>query len=153
MKLHKPLVETVIDCLKQIVSENKYSDKVIERTFKSNPKFGSRDRKFIAETVYDITRNYRYLSFIAGTDKNFRMILAAYLNEKGIPFPDWPDFQTINRKLFELKKKEIYSPAVRLSYPDELWNICEEELGKEKWLKEAEALNEPAGVILKVKPL
>lgn len=153
MKLHKPLVETVIVCLKQIMGENRYSDKVIERTFKANPQFGSRDRKFIAETVYDITRNYRYLSFIAGTDKNFRMILAAYLYEKGIAFPEWPDFQTINTKLFELKKKEIVSPAVRLSYPDELWNICESELGKEKWLKEAEALNEPAGVILRVNTL
>jgi 16S rRNA (cytosine967-C5)-methyltransferase len=153
MKFHKPLVETVIDCLRQIVSENKYSDKVIERTFKANPKFGSRDRKFIAETVYDITRHFRFLSSIAGTEKNFRMILAAYLYEKQIPFPEWPDFQTINTKLFELKKKEITSPAIRLSYPDELWNICETELGKEKWLKEAEALNEQAGVILRVNTL
>jgi 16S rRNA (cytosine967-C5)-methyltransferase len=153
MKLHKPLVETVIDCLRQIVSENKYSDKVIERTFKANPKFGSRDRKFVAEAVYDITRNYRYLSFIAGTEKNFRMILAAYLHEKNIPFPEWPDFQTISTRPFELKKKEISSPAIRLSYPDELWNICETELGKEKWLKEAEALNEQAGVILRVNTL
>jgi 16S rRNA (cytosine967-C5)-methyltransferase len=153
MKLHKPLVETVITCLKEIVLDNKYSDKVIERTFKANPKFGSRDRKFVAEAVYDITRNFRYLSFIAGTEKNFRMILAVYLYEKQIPFPEWPDFQTISTKPFELKKKEITSPAIRLSYPDELWNICEKELGKEKWLKEAEALNEQAGVILRVNTL
>lgn len=153
MKLHKPLVETVIVCLKQIVTDNKYSDKVIERTFKSNPQFGSRDRKFIAETVYDIIRHYRYFSFIAETDKNFRMILAAYLFEKGIHFPEWPDFQTINTRLFEIKKKQIASPAVLHSYPDELWTICESELGKEKWLKEAEALNQQAGVVLRVNTL
>src|SRR5688572_13168778 len=120
MKLHKPLVEAVTNCLQQIVGENKYSDKVIERTFKSNPQFGSRDRKFIAETVYDITRHYRYLGHIAGTEKNFRMILAAYFFEKGIEFPNWPDFQTINTKLFEVKKKGITSPAILHSYPDEL---------------------------------
>lgn len=153
MKLHKPLVDAVITCLKQIVLDNKYSDKVLEKTLKSNPKWGSRDRKFIAECVYDVTRHFRYLSFIADTDKNFRMILAAYFFEKGIPFPDWPDFQTISTKPFEIKKKQITSPAVLHSYPDELWDICEKELGQERWLKEAQALNEQAGVILRVNTL
>lgn len=150
MKLHKPLVEAVIDSLKQIMTEQKYSDKVLEKTFKAHPQWGSRDRKFIAETVYDITRSFRYLSCIAETEKNFRMILAAYFFEKGIDFPDWPDFQTISTKPFEIKKKQIISPAILHSYPDELWEICENELGKEKWLKEAVALNTQAGVVLRV---
>lgn len=153
MKLHKPLVETVIVCLKQIVLDNKYSDRVLEKTFKSNPKLGSRDRKFIAETVYDITRHFRYLSYLAGTDKSFNPIVAAYFFEKGIPFPDWPDFQTISTKPFEIKKKQINSPAILHSYPDELWDLCEKELGKEKWLTEAQALNEQAGVVLRVNTL
>jgi 16S rRNA (cytosine967-C5)-methyltransferase len=153
MKLHKPLVDAVISCLKQIVLDNKYSDRVLEKTFKANPKWGSRDRKFIAETVYDITRQFRYLSFIAGTEKSFNLIVAAYFYEKGIPFPEWPDFQTINTKPFDVKKKQITSPAILHSYPDELWEICETELGKEKWLKEAQALNEQAGVILRVNTL
>lgn len=153
MKLHKPLVEAVISCLKQIVLDNKYSDRVLEKTFKANPKWGSRDRKFIAETVYDITRQFRYLSFIAGTEKSFNLIVAAYFFEKGIPFPEWPDFQTINTKPFEIKKKQISSPAILHSYPDDLWEICENELGKERWLKEAVALNEQAGVILRVNTL
>jgi len=146
-------VEAVVLCLEQIMLEKRYSDKVLERAFKQNPKWGSRDRRFIAESVYDITRHYRYLSFIAGTEKNFRMVFAAYMNEKNEPLPDWPDYQTINTKLFDLKKKEIQSEAVRLSYPDELWHICESELGKKVWLKEAEALNEQAAVVLRANTL
>ncbi len=153
MKLHKPLVEAVISCLKQIVLDNKYSDRVLEKTFKANPKWGSRDRKFIAESVYDITRHFRYLSYLADTEKSFNMIVAAYFFEKGIPFPEWPDFQTINTKPFEIKKKQAGSPAILHSYPDELWEICESELGKEKWLKEAEVMNQQAGVILRVNTL
>lgn len=153
MKLHKPLVEAVISCLKQIMLDNKYADRVLEKTFKANPKWGSRDRKFIAECVYDITRHFRYLSCIAGTEKSYNLIIAAYFWQKGIPFPDWPDFQTINTKLFEVKKKEVTSPAILHSYPDELWNICETELGMEKWLKEAVALNEQAGVVLRTNTL
>jgi 16S rRNA (cytosine967-C5)-methyltransferase len=153
MKLHKPLVEAVIICLKQIVLDNKYSDRVLEKIFKANPKWGSRDRKFIAETVYDITRQFRFLSYIADTEKSFNLIIAAYFFEKGIPFPDWPDFQTINTKPFEIKKKGITNPAILHSYPDALWQICETELGKEKWLKEAQALNEEAGVVLRTNTL
>ncbi len=153
MKLFKNLVEAVLDCLKQIMQDNKYSDKVLERAFKNNPQWGSRDRKFIAETVYDIVRYYRYLSVIAGSDKNYRMIFAAYLYEKNIPFPEWPDFQTINTKIFEGNKKAITEPSVALSYPDSLWGLCETELGKDKWIQEATALNEQAKVVLRVNTL
>lgn len=153
MKLYKNLVESVIDCLKQIIFDNRYSDKVLERAFKLHPQWGSRDRKFIAETVYDITRHYRYLSAIAGTDKNYRMIFAAYLFEKEIPFPEWSDFQTINTKIFEQNKNEITSPVIKLSYSDALWNYCEKELGNTKWIKEATALNESAKVVLRTNTL
>ena len=81
------------------------------------------------------------------------MIFAAYLFEKGIPFPEWPDFQTITTSIFEQNKKNITSEAVRLSYPDLLWAQCEKELGHEKWLNEAIALNESAKVVLRVNTL
>jgi 16S rRNA (cytosine967-C5)-methyltransferase len=153
MKFYKNLVEAVTDCLKQIMLEKKYSDRVIEKTFKLHPQWGARDRRFIAEAVYDITRYYRYLSFIAGTEKNFTLIFAAYLFLKNEALPEWPDYQTINTKLFLLKKNEIISDAIRLSYPDELWHLCEDELDKEVWLKEAEALNQPASVVLRCNTL
>jgi 16S rRNA (cytosine967-C5)-methyltransferase len=153
VKLFKNLVEAVVKTLELVMLENRYSDKVLEKLFKANPQWGSRDRKFIAEAVYDITRHYRYLSFIAGSEKNFRLIFAAYLHEKGHPLPDWPDYQSINTKLFDLKKREIESPAVTHSYPDELWELIEGELGKEVWLREAEALNQQANVVLRVNTL
>lgn len=153
MKFHKNTVEAIITCLGQIMLEKRYSDKVLEYAFKQNKQWGSRDRKFIAESVYDITRNYRYLSFIAGSEKNFRLIFAAYLWQKNLPLPEWPDYQTINTKLFEIKKKESFNDAVRLSYPDVLWNLCEKELGKDLWLREATALNEPAKVVLRINTL
>lgn len=153
MKLFKNIIEAVIDSIKQTIQDNRYSDKVLEKMFKLNPKWGSRDRKFIAESVYDIIRNYRYLSAIAGSEKNYRMIFAAYLFEKGIPFPEWADFQTINTAIFEQNKKDITSEAVKLSYPDVIWEQCEKELGSEKWSVEARALNESAKVILRANSL
>ena len=153
MKLFKNLVDAVTSCLKQIMLEDRYSDKVLERIFKQNPQWGSRDRRFIAESVYDITRHYRYLSFIAGTEKSFNLILAAYLHEKNIPLPEWSDFQSINTQLFDAKKAEVKNKAIELSYPDWLWSLCEQELGKEVWEKEAAILNEQAKVVLRVNSL
>ncbi|HRD37385.1 MAG TPA: RsmB/NOP family class I SAM-dependent RNA methyltransferase [Bacteroidia bacterium] len=153
MKLFKNLVDAVQDSLKQIMFEKKYSDKVLERVFKSNPQWGARDRKFIAEAVYDITRHFRYLSVIAGSERSLNMIFAAYLVEKGIALPDWPDFKSINTQLFTDVKKRITSAAIIQSYPDELWNYCEKELGTEKWNKEAIALNTEAKVVLRANTL
>lgn len=153
MKLFKNLVDAVQDSLKQIMFEKKYSDKVLERVFKSNPQWGARDRKFIAEAVYDITRHFRYLSVIAGSERSLNMIFAAYLVEKSIALPDWPDFKSINTQLFTDAKKRITSAAILQSYPDELWNYCEKELGTEKWKKEAIALNTEAKVVLRANTL
>lgn len=133
--------------------EKKYSDKVLERVFKSNPQWGARDRKFIAEAVYDITRHFRYLSVIAGSERSLNMIFAAYLVEKGIALPDWPDFKSINTQLFTDAKKRSTSAAILQSYPDELWNYCEKELGTEKWNTEAIALNSEAKVVLRANTL
>lgn len=146
-------MDAVQDCLKQIMFEKKYSDKVLERIFKSHPQWGARDRKFIAEAVYDITRHFRYFSAISGSERSLNMIFAAYLFEKGIALPDWPDFKSINTQHFEEAKKYITSAAILQSYPDELWNHCVKELGEEKWKKEATALNTEAKVVLRANTL
>ena len=75
MKLYRNLCEAVVNGLEQIFTEKKYADKVIEKILKSNPKWGARDRRFIAETIYDIVRWYRL--FIELTDRK-KMIIGSY---------------------------------------------------------------------------
>ena len=70
-KPHRILLQAVVNALTTIFTDNKYADKVIEKTLKENPKFGGRDRRFIAETTYDIVRNYRLLSHLAGSETSF----------------------------------------------------------------------------------
>ena len=67
MKLYRNLSEAVIQGLQSIFTDNKYADKVIEKILKSNPKWGARDRRFIAETIYDIVRWHRLFKEIAET--------------------------------------------------------------------------------------
>ncbi len=60
-KIHFHLVLKVVEIVQAIFFADKYADKVIEAEFKRNKKLGSRDRKFIAELVYDVVRWWRLL--------------------------------------------------------------------------------------------
>jgi hypothetical protein len=42
-KPHRILLQAVVNALTTIFTDNKYADKVIEKTLKENPKFGGRE--------------------------------------------------------------------------------------------------------------
>ena len=65
MKIYRNIVDAVHMALGQIFQENRYADKVIEHVLKQNPKWGSRDRRFIAETSYEMVRWWRLLNEIS----------------------------------------------------------------------------------------
>ena len=65
MRLHKNLVLAVLNGLQQIFNEEKYADKVVAQVLKSDKRWGSRDRGFIAETTYEIVRWKRLYAAIA----------------------------------------------------------------------------------------
>ena len=152
-KPHRILLQAVVNALTTIFTDNKYADKVIEKTLKENPKFGGRDRRFIAETTYDIVRNYRLLSHLAGSDTSFWEILGVYFIIRHLPMPDERDFKNLNEKTILDKYKAIKDQKILQSYPDWLWDLCESELGKEVWENEAKALNKQAEVVLRVNTL
>jgi 16S rRNA (cytosine967-C5)-methyltransferase len=154
MKLYKNLVNSVAETLQEIFVKNRYADKAIEKVFKQNPQWGSRDRRFVAEAVYDIVRNFRLYSELAQSQKNFWFITAVWLVIKEIEFPDWQEFKNLNREAIILQKDQLNSNLpVYESYPDWLWNLGIEELGEEVWTKEALAMNQQAQVVLRVNTL
>ena len=61
VRMHPNLVKACIEGLRQIFTDGKHADSVVNNLLKSNPKWGSSDRKFIAETIYDIVRWWRKL--------------------------------------------------------------------------------------------
>ncbi|WP_086047784.1 RsmB/NOP family class I SAM-dependent RNA methyltransferase [Hugenholtzia roseola] len=64
IKIHQTLVDAIASALFQIFVEKKYADKVIEKLLRSNPKWGARDRAFIAENSYDIVRSWRKILYV-----------------------------------------------------------------------------------------
>lgn len=152
MKFHYPLVKAVVQNLELIFGEGKYADKVIEHCLKKNPKWGARDRRFIAEYTYDIVRNYRLLYESAGT-KSPWMLVAAQMLVSGQQLPEWKEFAGITPQRilrnFEAGKTNF---AIAQSIPGWLDEMGRKELGA-AWEKEMAALNSEAPVVLRANTL
>lgn len=151
MKLYRNLCEAVVSGLELIFTEKKYADKVIEKILKSNPKWGARDRRFIAETIYDIVRWYTLFIELTGADEDdYWKLLAVWCLWNKVDFPDWAELKGVNRKkILENYEQLKTNRKIRESIPDWLDELGVKELGT-KWEKELEALNEEAKVVLRV---
>ena len=148
MKLYRPLVNAVIAALRAIFEEGKYADKVIEKTLRQNPKWGSRDRRFIAETTYDIVRWHRLLAACV-RNPDYYSLLGAYFVLRGIELPPWEEFRNIDPKAVAAKQREAEGVRkIRESVPDWLDELGEKELG-DRWERELQALNGQAPVVLR----
>jgi 16S rRNA (cytosine967-C5)-methyltransferase len=153
MKLYRNLCESVVQVLESIFIEKKYADKAIEKLLKQNPKWGARDRRFIAETTYDIVRWYRLFGYLAdAADNDFWKLLAAWCAWNKIRLPDWPEMKLDERDFFQTYDKIQTDRKVRESIPDWLDELGAKELGK-LWDGELHALNEEARVVLRVNTL
>jgi 16S rRNA (cytosine967-C5)-methyltransferase len=159
MRLHRNLCFAVIDGLHLVFNEGDYADKVIQQLLKRDKRWGSRDRGFVAETVYTIVRYQRLYAEIADVKApydrdNLWRIFAVWATLKGIKLPDWKYFtETPSRKIKgrfdELSKIRKY----RESIPDWMDDLGIKELGEATWTKEIAMQNEQADVILRVNTL
>jgi len=141
----------VVNGLSVIFTEKKYADKVIEKILKSNPKWGARDRRFIAETIYDIVRWHRlFIELTGAAEDDYWKLLAVWCLWNKVDFPDWEELKGVNRKkILENYEQLKTNRKIRESIPDWLDELGVKELGT-KWEKEIEALNEEAKVVLRV---
>lgn len=153
MKLHKILIHHISDALHLIMEENQYADRVLEKIFKTNKVLGSRDRGFIAESVYNILRYYRLYSFVTEPESNWWKIFTAYSIDKKIELPDWHEFNRIDKNEISQKfEKARKIRVIRESIPDWLDQLGSHEL-REQWDIELTAINQMAPVILRTNTL
>lgn len=159
MRLHRNLTYAVIDSLRDVFNEGEYAGKAVEKALKRDKRWGSRDRKFVAETIYEIVRWKRLYAEIAEVKEpfdrpNLWRLFTVWCVLKGIPLPDWNQIEEtptrrIKGKFDELSKIRKY----RESIPDWMDELCVKELGEKLWTKEMAALNKQADVVLRVNTL
>ncbi|MCF6182858.1 methyltransferase domain-containing protein [Lutibacter sp.] len=159
MRLHRNLVFTVVDSIKLIFNEEEYADKVVQKALKRDARWGARDRKFIAETIYEMVRWKRLYNEIAGTKSHYSTEnvwknFAVFAILKGYKLPDWNQLQgvperRIKGKFDELQKTRVFKESI----PDWLDELAVNELGEDIWKKEITALNKQADVVLRTNTL
>lgn len=159
MRLHRNLVYTTIDSLNAIFNEGEYADKVVARALKKDKRWGSSDRKFVAETIYEIVRWKRLYAEVAEVKEpfdrdNLWRMFSVWAVLRGYPIPDWRQLEgTPERKIKGRFDELSKTRAIKESIPDWMDELGVQELGEEVWSKEITAQNQPAKVILRTNTL
>jgi 16S rRNA (cytosine967-C5)-methyltransferase len=159
MRLHRNLVYTTIDSLNAIFNEGEYADKAVARALKKDKRWGSSDRKFVAETIYEVVRWKRLYSEIAEVKEPYNRediwrMFAVWAVLRGYPIPDWRQLDgTPERKIKGRFDELSKTRKIRESIPDWMDELGVKELGEALWTKEITAQNKQAQVILRVNTL
>jgi 16S rRNA (cytosine967-C5)-methyltransferase len=151
LKYHRHLFDKVQDTLVRIFNGDVHADKIIEKLFKDNKKWGKRDRQFVAETIYECVRwraTYEYI--LEKTDHQTTYIdVHLVFNEQ--PLPEWSSTSLTSTMIKSFLQKA--PPWVRFSLPEWLYLQGLQEIGEENWHSCLDALNEPAAVVLRANTL
>ena len=159
MRLHRNLTYAVIDSLRDVFNEGAYAGKAVEKALKRDKRWGSRDRKFVAETIYEIVRWKRLYAEIADVKEpfdrpNLWRLFSVWCVLKGIALPDWNQIVPTPTRRIKGKFDELSQiRKFRESIPDWMDELGAKELGEETWTTEMAALNTQADVVLRVNTL
>ncbi len=153
MKMHRLLAEAAATIAKSVFRDHKVLDRELAAAFEENPKWGKRDRSFIAETVFEVVRWRRALSFLAESEET-NALCAAQWCRMGYEPADWWKYKGRPAAEISARESELADQprAVRESVPDWLDALGEAELGT-AWDAELAALNQRAPVFLRVNTL
>ncbi len=152
-RIHRPLAEAAADILRQVFRDGKVLDRALDRALAANPRWGRRDRAFIAETACEVARWRRALEFLAGAP-DVPALCAAQWTRMGLEIPAW--WRHPGATPAEIRDREGalggQPRAIRESIPDWLDQLGRDELGP-AWDAEIHALNRRAPVFLRVNTL
>ena len=142
MKIYSNLLNGILEILKESFSSNIYAHMIIEKQLKSNKKWGSKDRAFVARHSYEMIRWWRLLWFLKGEESS---LSKGKLNELFEVYRSWAIDKTISAP-------ENLSIGIAQSYAPWFDEIAKKELGKE-WGGISQALNREANVVLRTNTL
>jgi len=164
LKVHPNVAEAIVEALLDTFKQKRYADRVIEQSLKTHTKWGSRDRRFAAETIYELVRWWRSYWYLAGlpdadctvpekiTATRVWRVFAVYMWQVDRKFPDIRECEGIDTR--EIGRRLSARPPlpIQASIPDWLHATCTAELG-DAWPPLLERLNEPAPVFLRANTL
>lgn len=139
--------QAVLDLITEIFKDKTPADNIINNYVRERKYIGSKDRRFITETVWKIIRNRRKLEFDARSN-NPRRILLTYLHDEDFDLLCRGEYglEALNKEekaWLKQRNEDVYPPAVEAECPDWLFD-------KIKDSRLLKALNEPASADLRI---
>lgn len=151
MKLTRSQAEAIIQVLKEVLFNERYADKALEKVFKTL-KAREGDRALIAETSYAIIRYYRLLTAISQSESLWK-ILGAWAIHNHYTLDAWKEFASLNAKEIHQRYETVKAERkIRESIPDWLDELGAGELG-EAWDSTLQELNQIPPIALRVNTL
>ena len=153
MRMHRILALAASEIIDAVLNEHKVLDRELAKAFEASPKWGKRDRSFIAETVFEVVRWKRALSFLVDSEQTNALCAAQWIR-MGFELPDWWSYEGATVDKIKAREAELAEQprAVRESIPDWLDELGSKELGN-AWDAELSALNQRTCVYLRVNTL
>lgn len=155
MKLHRNIALGIELGLKNTLVEKRPAANVIKNLLKSNPNWGSRDRRAVAKIFYDIIRQKRLIEAALGlknneTNNNLLKLVGGWMALNGHIPPDWEEFINIEiQDVVQNADRLVKERKYKYSIPDWLDEMGVEAFGEALWVKEIEALDKPARLIVR----
>jgi 16S rRNA (cytosine967-C5)-methyltransferase len=163
-RVHRPVLTAILAALQSVFGKGALAEQVVDEVLRHQPKWGARDRRLFASSVYDLVRWWRREAWRAGVPDGDSFgpavdagvtarIWAAWWRSQGGEVPDFPELSGVPRgEPGEAPDLADAPPAIRASLPDWLDTAGAAAMG-EAWSALRDTLNEPAEVWLRANTL
>lgn len=157
--MNPTLIRQASVMLSNILDFNSPADAKLGEFFRNHRELGTKERAFVAESVYGVLRRLRFLSTVTANDENDpddarKLILAWMLRIQGMSIqkmePMLNEQQLEWAKAIKAKSTENLPLVVQADVRDWLWGKLVAQYGEEEALTIARSMHEPATLDLRV---
>ena len=154
MTINPNLLRLAGVALSDVLSNTGPADVKLGWFFKQNRELGTKDRAFIAESVYGVLRRKSFLTYVAGGDDPRKLLVAYLVRVLGMSTRDLAETLNAQQKEWALeikaKKTDDISKAMQADLPEWFWEKLVEQYGEEQALTIARSMHQPASLDLRV---
>lgn len=140
--------------LADVLSNTGPADVKLGWFFKQNRDLGTKDRAFIAESVYGVLRRKSFLSYVSDGEDPRKLLVAWLVRVQGMSTRDLADSLNAQQKEWaqeiKAKKTDDISKAMQADLPEWLWDKLVVQYGEEEALTIARGMHQSASLDLRV---
>ncbi len=153
------LIRQAAVVLSNLLTFSSPADAKLGEFFRNNRELGTKDRAFVAESVYGVLRRLRFLSTVTANDENDpddarKLILAYLLRVQGMSIRELEPLLNEQQKewahMIKAKPTDNLPLAVQADVRDWLWDKLVAQYGEEQALTIGRSMHEQASLDLRV---